>query len=127
VKAMMVMLGLVLTSVVPTAAVPVGDSMILQESLTIEVIHSGPACSSGSVLVAGACQPEGTVPPVVLPGEGPALVALTAEPGGPAARARARARNGALARDGARVGGWRPRGSPVDPGNLAGPMTELLA
>jgi hypothetical protein len=36
-------------------------------------------------------------------------------------------RNGALARDGARVGGWRPRGSPVDPGNLAGPMTELLA
>jgi hypothetical protein len=63
-KTLMVVLGLVLTSVGPAAAVPVGDTLGLGESLTIQVIHGGPACSSGSVLVGGTCQAEGT--PVVI-------------------------------------------------------------
>jgi hypothetical protein len=57
-KTLMAVLALVLTSAVPAAAVPVGDTLGLQESLTIEVIHGGPACSSGSVLVGGTCQAE---------------------------------------------------------------------
>jgi hypothetical protein len=58
-KTLGMVLGLVLTSVVPATAVPVGDTLGLGESLTVEVIHGGPACSSGSVWVGGTCQADG--------------------------------------------------------------------
>lgn len=63
-KTMIGVLGLVLTSTVPAVAVPVTETLGLGESLTIEVIHGGPACSSGSELVGGTCQPAGM--PVVI-------------------------------------------------------------
>jgi hypothetical protein len=65
-RTLMVVLMLVLTSVAPAAAVPVGDTLGLGESLTIEVIHGGPACSSGSELVGGTCQAAG-MPVVIAP------------------------------------------------------------
>jgi hypothetical protein len=82
-KTMMRVLGLVLFSAAPAAAV--SDTLGLSESLTIQVIHGGPACSSGSVLVAGACQAEGTfpaepsplAPPLTLASPDPVSAAVT--------------------------------------------------
>jgi hypothetical protein len=69
-KTMMRVLGLVLFSAAPAAAV--SETVGLSESLAIQVIHGGPACSSGSVLVAGVCQAEGTMP--VSPPPAPFLI-----------------------------------------------------
>jgi hypothetical protein len=74
VKTLVMVLALVLMSVVPTAAVPVGDTLGLGESLTIEVFHGGPACSSGSELVGGTCQADGA--PVVIASQLTETVAL---------------------------------------------------
>ena len=82
-KTMMRVLVLVLGVAAPAAAV--SDTLGLSESLAIQVIHGGPACSSGWVLVAGVCQPEGTfaaepsplAPPLTLASPDPVFAAVT--------------------------------------------------
>lgn len=61
--------GLLILASVPAAAVPVSDTLGASESLTVVVIHGGPACSSGSHQDAsGACVSDETVaPPAWLP------------------------------------------------------------
>jgi hypothetical protein len=82
-KTLMRGLVVILLSAAPAAAV--SDTLGLSESLTIQVIHGGPACSSGSVLVAGVCQPEGTFsaepstldPPLALAAPDPVFASIT--------------------------------------------------
>ena len=82
-KTMMRVLVLVLGVAAPAAAV--SDTLGLSESLAIQVIHGGPACSSGSVLVGGVCLPEGTfaaepsplAPPFTLASPDPVFAAVT--------------------------------------------------
>jgi len=72
-----------LFSAAPAAAV--SDTLGLSESLTIQVIHGGPACSSGPVLVAGVCRPEGAFsaepstldPPFALASPDPVFASIT--------------------------------------------------
>jgi len=77
--------GAVLLLAAPAAAVPITETLGLTESLTVVVIHGGPACSSGwQPDASGACVDETGAPPAWLPVLDAPVVSLEAAAADPA-------------------------------------------